>query len=82
MEIKLSLKAQCQAEQKKLMLNLQPSQADQGAGEQGAEAAAGVAGAICVGWAGDGGGGVGESGNLAAGSWQPLDNAQVFRWHV
>lgn len=36
MEIKLSLKAQCQAEQKKLMLNLQPSQADHGAGEQGA----------------------------------------------
>lgn len=36
MEIKLSLKAQCQAEQKKLMLNLQPSQAGHGAGEQGA----------------------------------------------
>lgn len=36
MEIKLSLKAKCQAEQKKLMLNLQPSQAGHGAGEQGA----------------------------------------------
>lgn len=35
MEIKLSLKAQCQAEQKKLKLNLQPSQAGHDAGEQG-----------------------------------------------
>lgn len=26
--------------------------------------------------------GVGDSVDLAAGSWQPLDNAQVFRWHV
>lgn len=58
-------------------------------GKQGSRwQAEAAAAAICVGGSGvkrkRGDWGVGSvySVDLAAGSWQPLDNAQVFRWHV
>lgn len=58
-------------------------------GKQGSRwQAEAAAAAICVGGGGvkrkRGDCGVGSvySVDLAAGSWQPLDNAQVFRWHV
>lgn len=72
MEIKQSLKAKANEGNELLELQLKSAR------QEGKEEAA--AAAICVG----GGRGVGSvySVDLAAGSWQPLDNAQVFRWHV